>query len=132
RGWQTGSCEAIAAYVKRMRIQAALRLIPMISSGNEIGTTLPTQTLKYSSDTPIMEIRSRLKFLRISTPMAIAIGITTHDGITAVSNSIISAAIMDPNTALTINSNRKMTIMNSVWVRLPMTLSESAPIDRPL
>ena len=61
--------------------------------------------------------------------MATATGIAAQAGNTDVGMSTISPAIMVPKTAFTISSNRKMTIMNSERVRLPITDSDKAPID---
>ena len=55
-----------------------------------------------------------------------------HAGKTASGVPTKELAITTPNTELTISSSRKMTTMNSDRVRLPMMVSDSAPMDRPL
>ncbi len=52
-----------------------------------------------------------------------------HTGTTAPGLLISSLAITTPNTALTISSTRKMTIMNTLRARPPTTSPVSAPTD---
>ena len=73
----------------------------------------------------------RLKFLCSSWPMMSATTIADQAGNTAVDVSTNKPAMTTPNTALTMSSTRKMTIMNSARVRLPTTSSDRAPIDLP-
>ncbi len=54
-----------------------------------------------------------------------------HAGSTADGVPMKAFAITTPKTALTISSTRKITTMKSDRVRLPITASDSAPIDLP-
>ena len=75
------------------------------------------------------EISSRLKFFLINTPIQIATGIATQAGNTDDGKITMSVAMIVPNTALTKTSSRKMIIMKSALARLPIKLSDRAPID---
>ena len=86
----------------------------------------------YNAITPTTDNSPRLQLRCSSWPMISATKIADQAGNTAPGVPTKAPAITTPNTALTISSTRKMTTMNSARVRLPMTSSDSAPMDLPL
>src|SRR5690554_739668 len=62
-------------------------------------------------------------------PITIATAIAPQTGTTEPGLLISRFAITTPNTALTINKTRKITIINSERARLPTTSPDSAPMD---
>ena len=64
--------------------------------------------------------------------MTKATAMADHAGKTAVVVVTNNPAMTTPNTAFTMSSSRKITIMKRARVRLPITSSESAPMDLPL
>ena len=105
---------------------------PNISVGSVSGIALPAHIVQYSTATPMTPSATRFMRRRTSWPITSATAIAAQAGNTAPGVLTKALAMTTPNTALTISSTRNTTIMYSARLRLPITLSDRAPIDLPL
>ncbi len=115
-----------------MIIQLASAVRPIKLDGSSHSINVPIQIEMYKTITPTTVRRSRLKFLRNNCPITSATTIAIHAGKTEPGVATKPCAIITPKTAFTISNNRNMTMRNNDRVRLPITLSDRAPIDLPL